>query len=62
GHPLDDFDVVYGYPWEGEEPVMRDLMRKRGAPDAILLLNGTHGVRIFKAGKLQEEVPSSRSR
>lgn len=59
GHPLDDFDVVYGYPWEGEEPVMHDLMRKRGAPDAILLLNGTHGVRFFKGGKLQEQIPAA---
>ena len=59
GHPLDDFDVVYGYPWEGEEPVMHDLMRKRGARDAVLLLNGTHGVRVFKGGKLQSATPSS---
>ena len=40
GHPLEDFDVVYGYPWDGEEPMMRDLMRRYGAPGATLLLHG----------------------
>ena len=52
GHPLDDFDVVYGYPWEGEEPVMHDLMKKRAARGTTLLLNGTAGVRVFKDGVL----------
>jgi hypothetical protein len=48
-HPLDDFDLVYGYPWDGEEPMMRDLMRRYGAPGARLLLNGvTPGVRVFR--------------
>lgn len=43
GHPLDDFDVVFGYPWGGEEPMMRDLMTAYGAPDALLLLNTVNG-------------------
>src|SRR5690606_25525290 len=30
GHPLDDFDLVYGYPWGGEEGLMLDLIRARG--------------------------------
>jgi hypothetical protein len=38
GNALDDFDLVYAYPWEGEEPLMRDLMRRYGAPHATLLL------------------------
>ena len=53
GHPLDDFDLVYGYPWEGEEPMMRDLMRRYGAPGARLLLNGVDpGVRVFLKDRL----------
>lgn len=46
GHALDGFDLVYGYPWGGEEPLMIDLMRKRGAPGAHLLINTTQGVKV----------------
>jgi hypothetical protein len=52
GHPLEDFDLVYGYPWGGEEPMMHDLMRRYGSPRARLLLHGsTGGVQIFRAGR-----------
>ena len=40
GRPLDDFDLVFGYPWPGEEPVMRDVMRRYAGEDARLLLCG----------------------
>jgi hypothetical protein len=40
GVPLDDFDLVYAYPWGGEEPMMLDLMRTYGGRDARLLLHG----------------------
>lgn len=54
GHPLDDFDLVYGYPWNGEEPMMRDLMRAYGRPGAGLILHGgTEGVRVFWNGRAQ---------
>ena len=43
GHPLDDFDVVFGFPWGGEEPLMRDLMSSYGGADALLLLNTVNG-------------------
>jgi hypothetical protein len=39
--PLEDFDVVFGYPWSGEAAMMRDLMRAYGSPDARLILWGT---------------------
>lgn len=39
-HPLEDFDVVFGYPWSGEAPIMRDVMRVYGAPGARLILHG----------------------
>lgn len=38
--PLDDFDVVFAYPWDGEAPIMRDVMRRYGAPGARLILHG----------------------
>lgn len=53
GHALDDFDLVYGYPWGGEEPLMHDLMRAHGAPEGGLLLHRVSGeVELFRRGKL----------
>ena len=52
GHPLDDFDVVYGYPWGGEEPMMLDLMRAYGSPDARLLLLIGSEMRVYRGGRL----------
>lgn len=47
-HPLDDFDVVYAYPWPGEEPMMQDLMRCYGDRGARLVLHGgTEGIRVY---------------
>jgi hypothetical protein len=52
GHSLEEFDVVFGYPWDGEEPVMLDLVKRFGAPDALLLLNHhSDGVRAYRGGK-----------
>lgn len=52
GHPLDDFDVVYGYPWEGEAQLMRDLMDRYGDRHAhLLVLSGNDGVRVFRGGR-----------
>lgn len=51
-HPLEDFDVVYAYPWNGEEPMMHDLMRCYGGTGARLLLHGgDEGMRVFKGGR-----------
>lgn len=51
GLALDDFDVVFGYPWGGEEPLMLDLMRQYGRPDAVLLLmEVTEGVAAYRGG------------
>ena len=45
GLPLDEFDVVFAYPWGGEEPMMLDLMSRYGRSDACLLLNSaTDGI------------------
>jgi hypothetical protein len=48
---LDDFDIVYGYPWSGEEALMHDLMRCHGHRDALLLLHTVeHGIRAYRRG------------
>ncbi len=52
GRALDDFDIVFGYPWPGEAPLMRDLMRRYGRPDAVLLLHDAQdGVRAYPGGR-----------
>ena len=52
GHPLEDFDVVYGFPWSGEEAMMLDLMRCYGRSDALLLLNtGDDGMTMYRGGR-----------
>ncbi len=52
GSALDDFDVVFGYPWGGEQPMMLDLMRQFGRADALLLLmDTTAGIRAYRGGR-----------
>ncbi|HEX6369493.1 MAG TPA: hypothetical protein VF006_11215 [Longimicrobium sp.] len=52
-HPLEDFDVVFAYPWSGEEPMMLDLMRAYGDSGARLVLHGgPEGARVYRGGKL----------
>jgi hypothetical protein len=51
GRPMSDFDVVYGYPWSGEEPLMLDLFRAHGNRDALLMLHSSRGgVQIYRRG------------
>ena len=51
GRSLDEFDLVFGYPWDGEGAMMRDLMRQYGAPGARLLVHGTDtGVEVVRNG------------
>jgi hypothetical protein len=52
GHSLDEFDLVFGYPWDGEEAVMLDVMKTYGRPDALLLLHSAStGVTAFRGGQ-----------
>jgi hypothetical protein len=52
GHPLEDFDVVFAYPWTGEEPMMHDIMRRYGAREARLLMYGVaDGIQIYHDGR-----------
>ena len=52
GLGLEAFDLVFGYPWSGEEPVMRDLMKQRAAPHARLMLTGIGGPRVVEHADL----------
>lgn len=52
GRALDEFDVVFGYPWGGEAPLMLDVMQQYGRRDALLLLYGTdRGLRAYRGGR-----------
>ena len=54
GRALGDFDVVYAFPWSGEEPMMLELMRAHGHEDARLLLHSTdYGVRVYRHGRVE---------
>ncbi len=58
GLALDDFDLVFGYPWGGEKPLMLDVMQRYGRRGALLLLHDTNeGVRAYRDGK---ELPRTR--
>ena len=48
--PLEAFDIVYAYPWGGEEPIMHDIMKRFGREDAYLLLQSADGVQIYRHG------------
>ena len=53
GHSLDEFDVVFGYPWDGERELMLDVMRRYGRDDATLLLNHVNdGVVAYRGGRV----------
>ena len=53
GHPLEDFDVVFTFPWGGEEAMMLDVMRCYGRPDTIMLMNTVNsGVKVYQAGEV----------
>jgi hypothetical protein len=50
GLALDEFDVVYGYPWTGEAPMMHDLMARHGRPGARLLVPDGEEVHVYRDG------------
>lgn len=53
GLPLDHFDVVFGYPWGGEEAVMLDVMQRYGRSDALLLLyDSDNTLRSYRGGSV----------
>lgn len=49
GRPMDEFDLVFGFPWGGEEALMLDLARAYGRADGTLLLQTVNqGVQIYR--------------
>src|SRR5581483_1641750 len=40
GRSLEDFDIVFAYPWEGESALLQDLVKRYAGSDAQLLLYG----------------------
>jgi hypothetical protein len=50
GMALDDFDLVYAYPWRGEERALIDIMRQYGRPGARLMLYGDEGSNLLPIG------------
>jgi hypothetical protein len=44
--PLDEFDIVYGYPWDGEAEIMRDIFKRHGRADAIFVQPDGTGVTV----------------
>ncbi len=47
----DDFDVVFAYPWPGEQDVICDLFEAHAATGSLLLTQqGTEGTRLYRRG------------
>jgi hypothetical protein len=62
GRPMSDFDIIYAFPWPGEEPMMLDLFRCHGQEDARLLLHTCEqGARCHHRRSLGREPSTSRS-
>ena len=48
GFDLDDFDLVYAFPWPGEEELFEAMVRECARPGAMLLTYGaTEGFRLL---------------
>ena len=46
---IDDFDIVFAYPWPGEERVIERLFDRFASDGALLMTyNGAEGVRLFR--------------
>jgi hypothetical protein len=52
GMPLEEFDLVFGYPWPGEEALMLDLMKVHGGANATLLIHTPAGMKVYRGGEL----------
>jgi len=46
---IDDFDVIFAYPWPGEQSVLEQMFDRFAADGALLMTyNGTEGIRLFR--------------
>jgi hypothetical protein len=49
GRGLEDFDLVFAFPWEGETPIMHDLMQRRaGSGASLLLYHSKEGLQVYR--------------
>ena len=49
---IDDFDVIFAYPWPGEEQIIFDLFARTAAVGALLVTyHGQEGVRVARKGR-----------
>ncbi len=49
---LDDFDLIYSYPWPGEEDWLQELVRRHARPGALLLTyDAGDGFRLVQDGE-----------
>jgi hypothetical protein len=47
-YPIDDFDVIYSYPWPGEAAMLEDLFDSAAAEDTLLVTYcSVDGIRVF---------------
>ena len=56
---IDDFDVIFAYPWPGEQWVMARLFDRFAAVGALLVTyNDVEGIHLFRkrAGKAEERI------
>ena len=49
---LDDFDIVYAYPWKGEGRTMLSVVEQYGGRSCRLLLHGEGDITIYAGGKI----------
>ena len=61
GMELSDFDLIYVFPWPGEEELHLEIMRRHARADALLLTYGaTDGVLLYRGTEPAELGISSR--
>jgi len=52
GFELQDFNIIYAYPWPEEHLVFRSIVRRCGAPQALLIcFDAREGIRTTRFGK-----------
>ncbi len=57
GFELDDFDLIYAYPWPGEEDWLHELVRRHARPGALLLTyDASEGFRLVRDGEPADEL------
>jgi len=56
GERLADFDMIYAFPWPGEEELHLEIMRRCARPGSLLLLYAsTDGIRLYQNGMLLDQ-------